>query len=107
RVILENKKEEYKQAKFIVEEDLEGKTNNTTQGIFKKEVTSQEERIKRENQVAKELEEVFKRRKGKNKEISEQQEPPKKDKEEKKQKDEIELDLEENNNKITIWDLPI
>ena len=40
RVTLENKKEEYEQAKFIVEEDLEGKTNNTTQGIFKKEVTS-------------------------------------------------------------------
>jgi len=60
RVTLENKKEEYEQAKFIVEEDLEGKTNNTMQGIFKKEVTSQEERIKRENQAAKELEEVFK-----------------------------------------------
>src|SRR5437667_147401 len=57
---IENKKEEYEQAKFIVEEDLEEKTNNTTQGIFKKEVTSQEERIKRENQAAKELEEVFK-----------------------------------------------
>ena len=107
RVTLENKKEEYEQAKFIVEEDLEGKTNNTTQGILKKVVTSQEEKIKRENQAAKELEEVFKWRKGKNKEISEQQEPPKKDKEEKKQKDEIELELEENNNKITIWDLLI
>ena len=102
RMKLENKKKVYEQAKLILEENIEEDKDKRNQDD---RVSEQNTKEKRDVQARKELDEVLIRRK-KKEEINIVKQESTKKKETVGSQDNKGLGLNEDKNKITVWDLP-
>ena len=103
---LENNKEEYEQANLILEEDIEEETPEKAIKNSNTSNSAQEFKRKREEQAEKELKEVFLRRKERVVVNTHKLNHPKK-KEAIPFQANKNLSLPEDDNKITVWDLPV